>query len=64
MSAGKLIRISDETRRQLHDLRDVSESYDAIRSLVVGHNRCELFERIQPSDVADEFVLLREAVDE
>lgn len=65
MSADKRIRISEDMRKQLHGLKDVGESYDdVIRQLVIEHNRRELFHRMDEADDADEFVSLREAVDE
>lgn len=61
MSADKRIRVSEERREQLHDMKDVGESYDEVlEELIQEHNRKELAERMREVDEmdSDEFVPL------
>ncbi|MFO7792742.1 MAG: DUF7557 family protein [Thermoplasmatota archaeon] len=54
MKADKKIRISEENRKRLHQMKDVGESYDeVIEELLKEHwkqNRKELFERIEENE--------------
>lgn len=61
MSADKRIRVSEERREQLHELKDVGESYDdVLEQLIQEHNRKQLAERMREVDEMDteEFVPL------
>lgn len=61
MSADKRIRVSEERREQLHELKDVGESYDdVLEQLIQEHNRKQLAERMREVDEmdSDEFVPL------
>ena len=61
MSADKRIRVSEERRKQLHEMKDVGESYDEVLAqLIQEHNRKELAERMREVDEmdSDEFVPL------
>jgi predicted CopG family antitoxin len=63
MSADKRIRVSEERREQLHEMKDVGESYDEVLAqLIQEHNRKELAERMREVDEmdADELVPLDE----
>ena len=61
MSADKRIRVSEERREQLHDMKDVGESYDEVlEQLIQEHNRKRLAEKMREVDEmdSDEFVPL------
>ncbi len=61
MSADKRIRVSEERREQLHDLKGVGESYDEVlKQLIQEHNRKQLAEKMRKVDDMDhdEFVPL------
>lgn len=61
MSADKRIRVSEERREQLHELKGVGESYDEVlEQLIQEHNRKQLAERMREVDAMDrdEFVPL------
>lgn len=61
MSAEKRIRVSEERREQLHEMKGVGESYDdVLAELIREHNRRELAERMREVDEmdADEMVRL------
>lgn len=61
MSADKRIRVSEERREQLHDMKDVGESYDEVlEQLIQEHNRKQLAEKMREVDEmeSDEFVPL------
>lgn len=61
MSADKRIRVSEERREQLHELKGVGESYDdVLEQLIQEHNRKQLAERMREVDEmdTDEFVPL------
>jgi predicted CopG family antitoxin len=67
MSADKKIRVSEDSRKQLHDLKEPGDSYDdVIQELVWEHNQAELAERMRETDEmdSDEFVPLRDERDE
>ncbi|MFC6965061.1 hypothetical protein ACFQL7_28005 [Halocatena marina] len=54
MSADKRIRVSEERRAQLHELKEVGESYDdVLAQLIQEHNRKELAERMREVDEMD-----------
>ncbi len=54
MTATKRIRISEENRKRLHQMKDVGESYDeVIEELLKEHwerNRKELFEKMEENE--------------
>ncbi len=61
MSADKRIRVSEERREQLHELKGVGESYDdVLAQLIQEHNRMRLAEKMREVDEmdSDEFVPL------
>ncbi len=61
MSADKRIRVSEERREQLHELKDVGESYDdVLAQLIQEHNRNQLAKKMREVDEMDrdEFVPL------
>ncbi len=61
MSADKRIRVSEERREQLHELKGVGESYDdVLAQLIQEHNRKQLAEKMREVDEMDrdEFVPL------
>lgn len=61
MSAEKRIRVSEERREQLHEMKGVGESYDEVlEGLIREHNRRELAKRMRDVDEmdADEMVRL------
>lgn len=61
MSAEKRIRVSEERREQLHEMKRVGESYDdVLAELIREHNRRELADRMREVDEmdADEMVRL------
>lgn len=63
MSADKRIRVSEERREQLHELKDVGESYDdVLEQLIQEHNRKRLAEKMRDVDEMDrdEFVPLND----
>jgi len=66
MKADKKIRISEENRKRLHQMKDVGESYDeVIEELLKEHwkqNREELFYRIEENEekAPEDFVPLEE----
>lgn len=63
MSADKRIRVSEERREQLHELKGVGESYDdVLEQLIQEHNRKRLAEKMREVDEMDrdEFVPLDE----
>ncbi len=63
MSADKRIRVSEERREQLHELKGVGESYDeVIEQLIQEHNRKRLAEKMREVDEmdSDEFVPLND----
>lgn len=63
MSADKRIPVTEETRRELHELKDPSETYDdLLKSLARERRRKELAERFRAMDESrDEFVALDDA---
>lgn len=63
MSADKRIRVSEERREQLHELKGVGESYDdVLAQLIQEHNRKQLAEKMREVDEmdSDEFVPLND----
>lgn len=63
MSADKRIRVSEERREQLHELKDLGESYDdVLEQLIQEHNRKRLAEKMRDVDEMDrdEFVPLND----
>lgn len=63
MSADKRIRVSEERREQLHEMKDVGESYDEVlEQLIQEHNRKRLAEKMREVDEmdSDEFVPLHD----
>lgn len=63
MSADKRIWVSEERREQLHELKDVGESYDdVLEQFVQEHNRKRLAEKMCDVDEMDrdEFVPLND----
>ncbi len=66
MKEEKKIRISEENRRKLHQMKDDGESYDdVIEKLLEEHwkrNREELFDRMEENEKKDreDFVSLDE----
>lgn len=57
MSAEKTIRVSEDHRKTLHDLKDVGESYDdVIGDLIEAYqeqNRRELADRMRETEAMD-----------
>jgi predicted CopG family antitoxin len=54
MSAEKRIRVSEERREQLHEMKGVGESYDdVLAELIREHNRRELAGRMREVDGMD-----------
>lgn len=57
MAATKRIRISEENRKLLHQMKDVGQSYDeVIEELLKEHlekNRAELFDKIEENELED-----------
>lgn len=54
MAANKRIRISEENQAELHELKDVGQSYDDVIDELLDvyreYNRAELFERIERNE--------------
>lgn len=63
MSADKRIPVSEETRRELHDLKEPGQTYDELLSeLAQQRRRQELADRFREmDDDRDEFVSLEDA---
>jgi len=54
MSADKRIPVTEETREQLHDLKDPGQTYDELlQELAQQRRRQELEERFQELEEAD-----------
>lgn len=65
MSADKKIRVSEESREELHNLKEPGESYDeVIQELVEEHKKRQLFEMVEEKKERDDFVPLRDALDD
>jgi len=60
MSADKRIPVTEETRKELHELKEPGETYDdLLKSLAQERRRQELAERFaQMDDFREEFVAL------
>lgn len=68
MPATETIRISEDNKRTLHDLKDMGQSYDEVVGELIEayweQNRRKLFAEIADADErADEFVPLEDAGD-
>lgn len=54
MAANKRIRISEENQEELHELKEVGQSYDDVIDELLDvyreYNRAELFERIERNE--------------
>jgi len=65
MSADKKIRVSEESREELHNLKEPGESYDeVIQDLVDEHKKRRLFEMVDEKKERDDFAPLRDTLDE
>lgn len=54
MSADKRIPVTEETRKELHQLKEPGETYDdLLRQLAQEHRRLELAERFRDLEEAD-----------
>ncbi len=57
MSVDKTIRVSEETRERLHEMKDVGESYDDVITELIRErrmrNREELAERMRETEEMD-----------
>lgn len=54
MSADKRIPVTEETRKELHDLKEPGQTYDALlRELVQQRRRQELEQRFQELEETD-----------
>lgn len=54
MSADKRIPVTEETRKELHQLKEPGETYDdLLRQLAQEHRRLELAERFRDLEDAD-----------
>lgn len=54
MSADKRIPVSEEVRKELHELKDPSETYDdLLQSLAQERRRKKLADRLQDLEEAD-----------
>jgi predicted CopG family antitoxin len=62
MSADERIPVTEETRKELHDLKEPGETYDdLLRSLVQNHRRKEIAERLREMDeLRDDYIPLDE----
>jgi hypothetical protein len=62
MSADKRIPVSEETRRELHDLKEPGETYDALLTdLAQLRRRKDLADRFREMDESrEEFVALED----
>lgn len=60
MSADKRIPVTEETRKQLHELKEPGETYDdLLRSLAQERRRKELADRFRKMDESrDDYVAL------
>lgn len=54
MSADKRIPVTEETRKELHELKDPGETYDdLLRTLAQEHRRKQLADRFRALDETD-----------